>query len=488
MRNFWLLVIFLFQFGLWAKGQVTFQKCYASQSILYNVQQTIDSGFIATGINEQGPGSVLLIKTNEFGDTLWSKNFHSSVTDMGAYVNQTKDGGYLITALEGTSTSDLIRTNAYGDTLWTKKYNVTGDLYIYQSKEIGDGGLILVGSVNNAGTGNIIVIKCDSSGNVSWVKNIASNCTGQAYSILETVNNCFVFAGRFDSSTCLISIDSTGDTLWTKCYDKLGGWEIRAVDSGYSLFGYPYTGTDLSLAKTDLNGNLLWLKTYEGFGAVRGGMDITENGGYIMNGLKLDSAFNQYAFMIKTDSVGDTIWCRNYSSSVSRFSNVCKSNNDGFICSGASTGVWYGELFRSDLSGHTDCGETVDHFNVVSHPIQMMNPALTLSAGNVVVGNPVFTISSGVSATTLCSTVFISDSIKSYMNFALSPNPATSECVIQVATQSVLRIINMLGECVYTKILLAGKHSVNCESFTPGIYFVKVETENGTSVQKLVKQ
>ena len=59
------------------------------------IQQTIDGGYIVTGLNSS---SVYLIKTDENGDSLWSKTFYNeSGFSVGNFVQQQEDQGYIIT-------------------------------------------------------------------------------------------------------------------------------------------------------------------------------------------------------------------------------------------------------------------------------------------------------------------------------------------------------------------------------------------------------
>ncbi|MCX6275947.1 MAG: hypothetical protein NTV09_12150, partial [Bacteroidetes bacterium] len=166
-----------------------------------SVQQTYDNGFIILGHTSGGPSysDFYLIKLNYFGDTLWTRRYGGALHDIGKSVIQTSDSGYLMTGesfsfSQGDVNLYLIKTNEQGDTLWTTAY----------------GGL-------------------DSDAGYSIVQSYDMN-----YLIAGFTTSSFQNAGL-----CLLKINQTGDSLWTKVFDKcyLGNCIIQAKDSSIIVVG-----------------------------------------------------------------------------------------------------------------------------------------------------------------------------------------------------------------------------------------------------------
>ena len=113
-----------------------------------SVQQTADGGYIITGafgLLGNGDSDVYLIKTDSQGDTLWTKTFGGSYDDYGNSVQQTSDGGYIVAGFfdEGVWTGGcelgdgwILKLNQNGDTLWTKKFDNNGKCDCFNNIEI----------------------------------------------------------------------------------------------------------------------------------------------------------------------------------------------------------------------------------------------------------------------------------------------------------------------------------------------------------------
>ena len=130
-----LLHILLFPHLIFA--QISFERTYGGLDYEegFSVQQTSDGGYIIAGTTESfgaGIRDVYLIKTDSYGDTLWTKTYCGSEWDLGRSVQQTSDGGYIIAGVTesfGAGLEDvyLIKTCPDGSVGPCKKNCLTFD-------------------------------------------------------------------------------------------------------------------------------------------------------------------------------------------------------------------------------------------------------------------------------------------------------------------------------------------------------------------------
>jgi len=294
----------------------------------FSVQQTSDGGYIVVGATTSfGSGlyDVYLVKTDPNGDTLWTKTYGGANSDVGYSVQETTDGGYCIagyTMSFGAGSSDvyLIKTDPNGNVLWTKTYGGTAPDFGHYVEQTSDGGYIITGETWSTGRQDVYLVKTDSNGDTLWTRIYGKPYSGHhsdvGNCVQETSDGGYIITGHTLEShqlLYLIKTDSNGDTLWTKSYNRLsvdaGYFVQQTTDGGYIITGetrplyHPHEY--LFVVKTDCNGDTLWTMAIGGTGVDVGRcVRQTSDGGYIVVGYT--SSFGQgyedvYLIKIKPD-------------------------------------------------------------------------------------------------------------------------------------------------------------------------------------------
>ena len=353
------LSVFILGFGLlqkqYAQGPDTlWTKTFGgvADDYGYSVQQTTDEGYIIAGCTYSfgvGEGDVWFIKTDDSGDTLWTKTYGGSSYDYAYTVQQTTDEGYIMTGMTDYDVW-LIKTNASGDTLWTKTFgsvNIDAGNCVQQTS---DGGYIITGYTYHLGP-DVWLLKTNASGDTTWTKTFGGNDVDNGISVQQTADSGYIITGSTRSfgagegDVWFIKTNASGDTLWTKTFGgSAADWGMsvqQTADGGYIISGgtESFGAGDVWLIKTDESGDTTWTKTFGG-SDVDGGYSVqqTSDGGYIIAGYTGSfGAGGQDVWLIRTNALGDTLWTKTFGGSDIDYAySVQQTTDAGYIITGVT--------------------------------------------------------------------------------------------------------------------------------------------------------
>jgi hypothetical protein len=95
----------------------------------------------------------------------------------------------------------LIRTDEDGDSLWTKTFGGSNDDFGYSGQQTTDGSYIVVGNTASFGVGgtDVYLIKTDSSGAKSWTCTYGGGANDAGLSVRQTQDEGYIVAGATGS-------------------------------------------------------------------------------------------------------------------------------------------------------------------------------------------------------------------------------------------------------------------------------------------------
>ena len=324
----------------WTRQYNSIENPYGSIDGACSVQQAADNGYILTGYYCGSSSGLWLIKTDEDGDTTWTMvyGWATQDDDVGRCVEQTMDGGYIIAGYimlwaYNYNKGLLIKTDAYGDTLWTK---VIGDSLLsrrfYAVQETADSGYIVLGYMRSTINNNsrIHLWKLDKDGGTIWSELYGNDINTAGYSVQQTIDGGYILTGNMSGALWLAKVDVNGDTVWTKSYSNgARGLSVKQLSGGgYIVAGY--RNASGWLLRTNENGDTLWTKT---FGNRINSVDIVSESGYILGG-----QLNDDFYIARTDINGDLLWTKTFNGTGLYYDDEClsiaRTSDQGYIAAG----------------------------------------------------------------------------------------------------------------------------------------------------------
>ncbi len=329
------------------------------------LQVTLDGGYILVGNTAaRGEGSDLwLIRTDQSGNPIWSRILGGSGEDIGYFVRETNDGGFIITGSTksfgmGEERLWLIKTDGNGSLVWDKTFggfvSSSGDGG-WSVDETKDGGYIVAGYTQSLGRGrkDLWLLKTDDLGNRIWDRTYGGREDDVGISVLQSRDGGYIAAGRTASfgkggdDIWLLKTDLQGKEAWNATFGGSkddAGFQVVELKDGYALVGRTESGSDnnrIILIRTDLAGRGLWERTYQGGSGTS--LQPTNEGGFIIAGRIDSKESGRDALIIKIDSSGNEEWARVFGGGADDIGTFAVQNRDGdYIMAGITSTIGSG--------------------------------------------------------------------------------------------------------------------------------------------------
>jgi len=211
----------VFFIAVLSNGLVAANKTYNYSSTLSSdaraIDKTYDNGFIMAGAGATSSqySDIYVIRTNGYGDTLWTRTYDKSTSDAAMDVKQTTDSGFIVVSIIYDTivykyNIYLIKTDTAGDTIWTKQYFSQYEQVIYSVQQTIDNGYIMTGYSNTAVGRSLYLIKTDYTGNTLWTRRYNPNINNYGYFVRQTKDGGFIICGATSTGSYIIKTDSLG--------------------------------------------------------------------------------------------------------------------------------------------------------------------------------------------------------------------------------------------------------------------------------------
>jgi hypothetical protein len=399
---------------------ITWQKClggYCSEEAT-DIQHTSDGGLIVCGFTCSNDGDVSgwhglydfwVAKLNASGSIIWQKCLGGTQHDDAYTIQQTSDGGYIVSGVTNSNDGDVsgnhgnldiwvVKLNSSGTITWQKCLGGSADEWISSIQQTSDGGYIVSGNTysndgdvsGNHGINDCWVVKLNSSGAITWQKCLGGSAEDGGGSIQQTSDGGYIVCGSTASNNgdvsgnhggedfWVIKLNATGSITWQKCLGGTAGEGASSIqqtsDGGYIVSGSTgsndgdvsgnHGSVDIWVVKLNSSGSITWQKCLGGTGEEYGTeAKQTSDGGYIQSGYTNsndgDVSGNHgwwEAWVAKLNSLGSITWQKCLGGTMDEFAYAVQETSDnGFIVAGSSSSN------NGDVSGnHTELWDFYD--------------------------------------------------------------------------------------------------------------------------------
>jgi|GEM_PF-2747860 len=263
------------------KGTIIWEKAIGGNDndAAYDIISMSDGTMAVTGYTYSyglGGRDMWVIKLSQNGDIIWDVTFGKYYNDMGYALEETRDGGLIITGYTDVYSKEyrymwVVKIDASGKLLWEKVFDQYDGFSMGTDILVFDNGSMIIGGLTDSLKNDWLdfwAVKTDFIGNIIW-SNIYTTSSTNTWKMVNDFDGGFTALGSTThmqtelEDFLLVNFNQGGEVNWSQTYGG-SNFEIagKLLNLGPGL-GYVMSGTtksygngitDFYLVKTDDQG------------------------------------------------------------------------------------------------------------------------------------------------------------------------------------------------------------------------------------------
>jgi hypothetical protein len=327
----------------------------AYENIANDMVQLDGNFYIIGTVNTSENISFLrVIKADEYGNSVWTKDFKATYSVSGSDIIVLNDkSGIAILGTQANSTSSdfyFLKLNLDGDTLLTKTYNHNNDQTTGKSlAELENGGFLLTGTDETSDQSQLIITTNPDGTPLREPVNSGLSSDAIEKIVALSNNSNIVGVGKRITSESgsngwpmlLIYDEQQGTTPPVIDFPAISGWftdvlqisdnEILACGAVYNSTGNHSDGLLVSIDISNTDAPVIkWQKAYDSdFNSQINALTLTSDNSVMMTGWKITTSGDKDLWMVKTDLSGTLIDEKTFGYTNDEMGNAIIETDDG---------------------------------------------------------------------------------------------------------------------------------------------------------------
>jgi PKD repeat protein len=325
-----------------------------------------------------GFSDILLKKVSSNGMIIWEKYLGGIKRDVGSSVLLSDNYIYVAgtTNSFGNGMKDILiaKLNLDGTLIWTKYFGGDEDDISRKIVETSDNNILILAETQSYGNGedDALIIKIDKEGNQLLQKSFGYQESEMVFDIIKTRYNNYLItgaSGHFSDKRdiWIFKIDIDGNLIWEKSFGENDNndWGFKVIEYNDYLYltgksdNHGLDFYNAALLKLDLNGELIY---FNKFGETKlyefGHSFIVDNDRIILTGVQKSYETSNDIFLIQTSLNGDVekekLISQTYLTNVGNdwVNKILLTNDKNFVLFGHTNSLGEGssDLFLIKLS------------------------------------------------------------------------------------------------------------------------------------------